>query len=81
MAMATQDLNYFVVDCRRKQQQIEFIQTLRVSQDQQLAARLRMMSKPWEMVTAPQVYAVNYDMAMNNPNKYINFILRELQAC
>ena len=79
--MSTQDLNYFVVDCSRKHQQVEFVQSLRVTPEQQLSARLRMMAKPWEMISDQPVYAVNFDTAINNPNKYVNFILRELQAC
>ena len=79
--MATPDLNHFVIDCRRQQQQIDFLQSIRVSDEERTASRLRMMTKPWEAITAPQVYAINYDTAINNHNKYINFLLKELYAC
>jgi len=79
--MATQDLNHFAIDCRRRQQQIDFLQSIRVTPEEQVASRLRMMAKPWERWTEPQAYSVNYDTAINNPNKYINYLLRELQAC
>lgn len=79
--MATQDLNHFRIDCSRKQEQIEFLQRQRLTHEEQLAARLRMMLKTHEIITAPAVYSINYDMANGNPNKYINFLLRELSTC
>ena len=81
VSMATHDLNHFVIDCRRQQQQIDFLQSIRVSDEERTASRLRMMVKPWEAFSAPQVYWVNYDTAINNHNKYINFLLKELYAC
>jgi hypothetical protein len=79
--MATQDLNHFRIDCSRKQEQIEFLQRQRLTHEDQFAARLRMMVKTHEIITAPEVYRINHDMANGNPNKYINFLLRELSTC
>ena len=79
--MATQDLNHFRIDCSRKQEQIEFLQRQRLTQEEQLAARLRMMVKPYEIVTAQNVYSINHDMSNGNPNNYLTFLLRELSTC
>jgi hypothetical protein len=79
--MTTMDLNYYQVDCRRKQEQIEFLQRQRISRDDQFAARMRLMFRSDQLITNPRMYMVNYDMAHGNPNKYINYLLQELAAC
>lgn len=79
--VATMDLNHFIIDCRRKQEQVEFLQSLRQTREEQMAARLRLMFNSYELVTNPTMYQTNYDMANGNPNKYINYLLRELAAC
>lgn len=79
--MATVDLNHFIIDCRRKQEQVEFLQGLRQSREEQMAARLRLMFNSYELVTNPTMYQTNYDMANGNPNKYINYLLKELATC
>ena len=79
--MTSMDLNYYQVDCRRKQEQIEFLQRQRLSQEEQFAARMRLMWRSDQLVTNPRVYLINYDMAHGNPNKYINYLLRELAEC
>lgn len=79
--MATQDLNHFRIDCARRDQQIAFLQAQRVNRDDQFEARVRTTLKPWEKFTSPAVYAINSDVAYNNPNKYINYLLWELSQC
>ena len=79
--VATVDLNRFVIDCSRKQEQVEFLQSLRQSPDDQFAARMRMMFNSYEIVTNPRMYQNNYDMAHGNPNKYINRLIKELGTC
>lgn len=54
VAMNSWDLDHFWTDCSRKQQQIEFLQSLRVSPQDQARARLaRMIStnaeRGWEL--------------------------------
>ena len=79
--MATQDLNYFRVDCSRKHEQIAFLQNMRVTSDENFASRMRVMLKPYEIITDPSAYLTNHDIAYRNPNKYINFLLMELKEC
>jgi hypothetical protein len=74
LPMATVDLNHFVVDCRIKQQQVALLQSMRQTSDEQFAARFRSMFRPFEWTS-------DHDIAYGNPNKYINFWLRELSAC
>lgn len=79
--MATRDLNHFKIDCRRKQEQVEFLQRQRLTAEEQFEARMRMMWRSDQLITDPRTYWVNYDMAHGNPNKYINYLLQELAAC
>jgi hypothetical protein len=79
--MSTVDLNYFRVDCKQKQQQVAMLQSMRLSADEQFAARMRLSLQPWTIVTNGTVWAVNYDMAHGNPNRYINYHLNQLRYC
>lgn len=79
--MTTMDLNHYRIDCRRKQEQVEFLQRQRITPDDQFAARMRLMWRGDQLITNPRMYMVNYDMAHGNPNKYINYLLQELAAC
>jgi hypothetical protein len=79
--MSTMDLNHFRIDCSRKQEQIEFLQSQRISRDEQFAARMRLMWRSDQLITDPRVYLVNHNMATGNPNKYINYLLQEISAC
>lgn len=79
--MATVDLNYFQTDCRHKTQQVAMLQAMRLTADEQFAARMRLSLQPWTIVTNGQTWLVNYDMALGNPNKYINYHLNQLRYC
>jgi hypothetical protein len=79
--MATVDLNYFQTDCRFKAQQVAMLQSMRLTADEQFAARMRLSFQPWTIVTNGQVWLVNYDMALGNPNRYINDHLNQLRYC
>jgi len=72
--MATVDLNYFQVDCRRKDEQVAMLQAMRQSRDEQFASRMRAMVNPF-------VWTSDHDIAYNNPNKYINYHLQNLRYC
>lgn len=74
LPMSTVDLNHFVVDCRFKEQQVALLQSMRQSSDEQFAARIRSMFQPFRWTS-------DHDIAYGNPNKYINFWLRELSSC
>jgi hypothetical protein len=79
--MSTVDLNYFRPDCSVKAQQVAMLQSMRLSADERFSARMRLSLQPWTIVTNGQVWAVNYDMAHGNPNKYIDYHLNQLRYC
>ena len=72
--MATADLNYFQVDCRRKAEQVAMLHAMRQTRDEQFASRMRAMFNPLGWTS-------DHDIAYNNPNKYINYHLRNLSYC
>lgn len=72
--MATVDLNYFQVDCRRKAEQVAMLQAMRQTRDEQFASQMRAMFNPFSWTS-------DHDVAYNNPNKYINYHLRNLSYC
>lgn len=72
--MATVDLNTFQVNCRIKDQQVAFLQSMRQSRDEQFAAQMRAMLRPITWTT-------DHDIAYGNPNKFIDYHLRNLSSC
>lgn len=72
--MSTKDLNYFQVDCRIKDQQVAMLQSMRQTRDEQFVSHMRSMFNPF-------VWTIDHDVAHNNPNKYINYHLRNLSYC
>jgi hypothetical protein len=79
--MSTYDLNYFQTDCKKKDEQVVFLQSMRQSRDEQFAARMRNTLQPWKIFTNPAEYSSDHDVSNNNPNKYINFHLNQLKYC
>lgn len=51
--MATQDLEYFQVNCRMKSQQIAMLQSMRTTPDTRLANGVSNLLQPWRIVTDP----------------------------
>lgn len=72
--MSTADLNHFQVDCRIKDQQVAMLQSMRQTRDEQFTSHLRSMFNPL-------TWTSDHDVAHNNPNKYINYHLRNLSYC
>jgi outer membrane murein-binding lipoprotein Lpp len=72
--MSTQDLNHFQIDCRIKNQQVAMLQSMRQSRDEQFAAGMRSMMRPFS-------WTPDHDIAHNNTNKYIDFHINQLSYC
>lgn len=71
----------FQLDCSRKQQQIDMLQSMRQSGDETLEAYLRVMLQPWRIFSAAADHQIDVDIAYGNPNKYINYHLNQLRYC
>lgn len=78
--MTRQDLNYFRVDCSRKEEQIAMLQSMRMTNEEQFEAKLRLGFKFYERWTDPNAYDINRTMG-GNVNKYVNHHLATLGRC
>lgn len=52
--MNIDDLDHFVVDCSIKQQQVQFLQSMRSTADQRAVAGLQSLLTPWRWFTDPE---------------------------
>jgi hypothetical protein len=80
--MSIDDLDRrFQIDCKRKQQQIEMLQSMRQSGDESFDAYMRVLLQPWRIFTNPAELEVDLELTKGNPNKYINYHLHQLRYC
>lgn len=75
------DLNYFHVDCRIKQQQIEFLQSLRPTPAERGNSGLLNMLMPWKVITDSNTYENRAHHASGRTDWMINQLLMELRTC
>lgn len=74
-------LDTFVVDCRIKQQQIEFINAQRTSKNEQLAARVAVAVAKWQVFTDFDGYVAQHRVGEGQHSWMIDQILWELKQC
>jgi hypothetical protein len=79
--MAAQDLNYFRIDCKRKQQQVVMLQSMRQTADEQAAAAFTNAFTPWRVITDPNGYQRRYEIGTGEINRQINYNLHLLSYC
>jgi hypothetical protein len=79
--MSSYDLDYFQVDCSKKNEQVAFLQSMRQTTDETFSATLQNMLQPWKIFTDPVSYDINHNISRRNPNKYINYHLNQLRYC
>lgn len=70
--MRSADLGYFQINCNIKQEQIKFLQSQRVTRDQQFFARVANSVRPWEAVTDPDQYAQRLRIGQGHTNWLID---------
>jgi hypothetical protein len=79
--MAAIDLNYFQPDCRIKQQQIEMLQSMRQSGDEQLFAYAKNITHFWQKYTNEDEYRRRDEIGSGEINRQINYNLQLLRFC
>lgn len=79
--MSATDLNYFQPDCRIKQQQIEMLQSMRQSPDEQLFARIHNVTNFWHSFTRPDEYVRRAEIGAGEINRQINYNLYLMSQC
>lgn len=72
--MAIHDIEHFQINCRMKEQQIHFLQSLRTGQDTRLAAGLQNAATPWTLFTN----FPDYRQRLATSNGYTNWNINQL---
>lgn len=67
-SMDVADLNYFKIDCSKKKEQIEFLQSQLSNGDDMLVARFKNLVTPWRAVTDPEGRAEEYSIGSGHSN-------------
>ena len=76
--VAVYDLENFQINCRIKEQQIKFLQSLRTNRDTQFVANIENTIKPWTMITDYPQYRQRASIANGYTNWNINQLLLRL---
>lgn len=73
-----QDLNHFQIDCSRREEQLKFLQSLRISSDDKLRAGVENVLTPWRVFTDPAQRTSQQFVFQGNINWTINQLLLKL---
>ena len=76
--MLAQDLEYFRIDCRIKEQQMVFLQSLRTTPDQRLGAGFINAVTPWRVITDSTSFRQNVQVHNGNTNWLITQLILKL---
>ena len=79
--MSHADLEWFVVDCRHKAEQIAMLQAMRPTNDEKLFARLNNELLFWQVLTAPEKVEQRRQIGSNRVDWLINQHLMNLRDC
>lgn len=76
--MPHHSLDRYQIDCSKKAQQIAFLQSLRPTRTEQIAAGTANLTAPWMIVTDRQTYQYRVDMHNGKTDWTINQLLMRL---
>lgn len=79
--MSVQELDTFVVNCYKKEEQINFISSQYISSPERVDSAIINTISPWLMFTSPSTYMLNENAASKRHEWMIKQILIELSAC
>jgi hypothetical protein len=79
--MHVDDLNRYQIVCDDKERQVRQLQSMRTDENQELAARLRIMFQPWRMITDPAAHDADASVGYGNTNMYVNHKMSMLSGC
>ena len=77
--MGFQDLNHFKINCKKKAEQIAFLQSQRPTPDEKLLAGFSAMLQPWTYLTNPYEHDSNRAVSTGRSEWLINQLLMELR--
>ena len=79
--MDSSDLDYFVVGCQRKEEQLQFINSQRTNAAQRSYATLATVFSPWRVITDQNRVEQNVQVATKRHEWLLNQLLYELSRC
>ena len=77
--MAFADLDHFKVNCKKKAEQIAFLQSMRPTNDEKLFAGLSTIFQPWNYIVDPYGHDSNRAVSTGRSEWVINQLLMELR--
>ena len=77
--MAFADLDHFKINCKKKGEQIAFLQSMRPTNDEKLFAGLSTIFQPWNYITDPYGHDSNRAVSTGRSEWVINQLLMELR--
>jgi len=73
-SISQQDLNTFVIDCSRRDEQIRYLANLASLPEEQTNARLSNLVQPYKIITDPDTFMQRHNVG----NGQINYDIRQL---
>ena len=77
--MAFVDLDHFQIDCRKKAEQIAFLQSLRPTRDEKLFAGFSALVQPWTYITDPYAQDSRQAVSTGRSEWLLNQLLMKLR--
>jgi len=77
--MGFQDLDHFKVNCKKKAEQIAFLQSMRPTRDEKLLAGFSVMLQPWNYLVEPYEHDSKRAVSTGRSEWVINQLLMELR--
>ena len=77
--MGFQDLDHFKINCKKKAEQIAFLQSMRPTPDEKLFAGFSAMFQPWTYITDPYAQDSRQVVSTGRSEWLINQLLMELR--
>jgi hypothetical protein len=77
--MAFADLDHFKVNCRKKAEQIAFLQSMRPTRDEKLLTGFSALLQPWTYITDPYGHDSKQAVSTGRSEWVINQLLMELR--
>ena len=77
--MGFQDLDHFKVNCKKKTEQIAFLQSMRPTRDEKLLAGFSVMLQPWNYLVEPYEHDSKRAVSTGRSEWVINQLLMELR--
>ena len=76
--MSYHDVNYFQIDCSRRNEQIQMLNNMRTTRDDRALAKLKNIFQPWLQFTNPDEYTDNYYQGAGVTDAYLDYKIDDL---